>query len=81
MIIQAALMTVGVTAQGEGVMGDRFDSPGAVNRIRMRDDFVKGLDCFNSKDFAVPGNSVSITPPPDAYLARPPASAGPVQAT
>jgi hypothetical protein len=32
-------------------MGDRFDSRGAVNRVRMRDDFEKGLHCLNSKDF------------------------------
>jgi len=32
-------------------MGDRFDSSGAVNRVGLRDDFKKGLRCFNSSDY------------------------------
>ena len=44
-------MSVGVSAQGEGDMGDRFDSSGAVNRVGLRDDFKKGLRCFNSSDY------------------------------
>ena len=32
-------------------MGSQFYQQGAGIRTRMRDDFVKGLRCFNSKDF------------------------------
>ena len=32
-------------------MGDRFASTGAVSRGRLRDDFRKGLRCFNSSDY------------------------------
>ena len=32
-------------------MGDRFDLLGTVNRVHMRDDFKKGLRCFNSSDY------------------------------
>ena len=32
-------------------MGDRFDSPGTVNRVHMREDFKKGLRCFNCSDY------------------------------
>jgi len=32
-------------------MGDRFDSPRVTDQVRLRDDFKKGLRCFNSSDY------------------------------
>jgi len=33
-------------------MGDRYDAREPGKRFQLRDDFVNGLRCFNSKDFA-----------------------------
>ena len=32
-------------------MGDQFFSPGTINRVHLRDDFKKGLRCFNCSDY------------------------------
>ena len=32
-------------------MGDRFAIPGTVKRVHLRDDFKKGLRCFNCNDY------------------------------
>ena len=51
LFIQAASMINRGICSGEGDMGDRFVSPGTMNRVHLRDDFKKGLRCFNCKDY------------------------------